>query len=195
LYKFAGYTVPMQLFAWTMLVVCWFAWGYPFIFRAPHKQKRESITVTGPTRIGLLLECIAIFMAFAFRNPPDSPPGLLRVLPAVLLGAASAVISWNAVVHLGKQFRIHAGLYADHELVRTGPYAIVRHPIYASMLAMFLGTGLTIALWKLFAVGVVLFVAGTEIRVRIEDGLLWSRFGDQFREYQRSVAAYIPWVR
>jgi len=60
---------------------------------------------------------------------------------------------------------------------------------------MFLGTGLTIALWKLFAVGVVLFVAGTEIRVRIEDGLLWSRFGDQFREYQRSVAAYIPWVR
>jgi len=185
----------MQLFAWTMLVVCWFAWGYPFIFRAPHKQKRESITVTGPTRIGLLLECIAIFMAFAFRNPPDSPPGLLRVLPAVLLGAASAVISWNAVVHLGKQFRIHAGLYADHELVRTGPYAIVRHPIYASLLAMLVSTLLVLTPWEWAILSVGLFLAGTEIRVRSEDGLLESRFGDDFREYRKRVRAYVPFIR
>jgi len=72
---------------------------------------------------------------------------------------------------------------------------VVRHPIYASMLSMLIATGLTIASWPLFAVGVAIFVIGTEIRVRIEDGLLRSRFGDQFRDYQGSVAAYVPWVR
>jgi len=185
----------MQSFAWTMLVVCWFAWGYPFIFRAPHKQERESITVTGPTRVGLLFEGIAIFMAFAFHLAAHSPPGLWRVLPAVLLGSAAAVTSWNAVAHLGKQFRVHAGLYEDHELVRTGPYAIVRHPIYASLLAMLLCTLLVVTPWEWAALPVALFIAGTEIRVRSEDKLLESRFGEEFRDYRKQVRAYVPFVR
>ena len=185
----------MQLFAWTTLVVCWFAWGYPFIFRAPHKQKRESITVTGPTRIGLLLECIAIFMAFAFRLPAHSPPGLWRVLPAVLLGALAGLTSWNAVTHLGKQFRLHAGLYVDHELVRTGPYAIVRHPIYASLLAMLVCSLLLLTPWEWASLSLAVFILGTEIRVRSEDGLLESRFGDDFRNYRKQVRAYVPFVR
>ena len=39
------------------------------------------------------------------------------------------------------------------------------------------------------------FVAGTEIRVRVEDALLLSHFGDEFREYQRTVSAYVPFIR
>ena len=88
-----------------------------------------------------------------------------------------------------------AGLNADHELVRTGPYRIVRHPIYASMLAMFLATGLTIARWPLFAIGAVLMLAGTEIRVRVEDSLLASHFGSKFDDFRRTVPAYIPFIR
>jgi protein-S-isoprenylcysteine O-methyltransferase Ste14 len=41
----------------------------------------------------------------------------------------------------------------------------------------------------------LLFAIGTEIRVRIEDRLLASRFGDQFLDYQRRVSAYIPFIR
>ena len=70
-------------------------------------------------------------MAFTFPLPPDSPSGLVaRVLPSLILGPIAVVLSWKSVTHLGKHFRVHAGLYEDHELVRTGPYAIVRHPIY-----------------------------------------------------------------
>lgn len=185
----------MQSFAWTMLVVCWFAWGYPFIFRAPHNQKRESITVIGPTRVGLLLEGVAIFAAFAFHFPAHTPPSLWRVAPAALLGVVAAWTSWTAVAHLGKQFRIHAGLYQDHELVRSGPYAIVRHPIYASLLSMLLCTVLVLTPWEWAVVPVGLFIAGTEIRIRSEDELLESRFGDEFREYRNEVRAYVPFVR
>ena len=185
----------MQLIAWTMLVVCWFAWGYPFIFRAPHYQKRGSITVTGPSRVGLLLEGIAIFIAFTVHLSALSPPAPWRVAAAAILGVTAAVTGWTAVTHLGKQFRIQAGLYEDHELVRTGPYAIVRHPIYASLLAMLLCTLLILTPWEWAPLSLALFVIGTEIRVRSEDRLLESRFGDDFRAYRRKVWAYIPFVR
>jgi protein-S-isoprenylcysteine O-methyltransferase Ste14 len=86
-------------------------------------------------------------------------------------------------------------LYEDHELVRTGPYAWVRHPIYASLLAMLLCTLLLLTPWQWSLAALVVFLAGTEIRVRTEDRLLASRFQDVFREYRKKVPAYVPFVR
>jgi protein-S-isoprenylcysteine O-methyltransferase Ste14 len=86
-------------------------------------------------------------------------------------------------------------LNADHELVRSGPYRIVRHPIYLSIFAVMLGAGLLISRPTWLAAALVLEIIGTEIRVRVEDALLASRFGDKFREYQRRVPAYIPLLR
>ncbi len=185
----------MHLVARIALVVFWFAWGYPFIFRAPHKQQRPSITAIGATRLGLLLECIAIWIAFATRLPADYPIPLARLVPAFVLGPIAAVLSWSSVRHLGKQFRIHAGLYHDHELVRSGPYAIVRHPIYSSLLAILLSTLLILTPWEWAAAAMVLFIIGTEIRVQTEDKLLASRFGDEFAAYRSKTPAYIPFVR
>lgn len=171
----------------------WLAWAYPFVFRAPHSQKRESVTVSGPTRLGVLLEAAGVLLAFV-RTPPA------RAHPAALLAAAGfsiigIILSWTAVAHLGKQFRIHAGLYADHELVRTGPYRIVRHPIYASVLAMLLATIVLLTPWLRALFALAVFLIGTEIRVRSEDRLLASRFGAQFADYRKRVPAYIPFVR
>jgi protein-S-isoprenylcysteine O-methyltransferase Ste14 len=185
----------MQIVAWIVLALSWFAWVYPFLFRAPHNQRRASITEIGATRLGLLLECAGISIALTFRLPPESPLGLARVLPALILGPMAAVLSWSSVTHLGKQFRIHAGLYEDHELVRTGPYALVRHPIYTSMLSMLLCTLLVLTPWTWAAVALVLFLVGTEIRVHTEDKLLESRFGEEARRYRRDVKAYLPFVR
>jgi len=104
-------------------------------------------------------------------------------------------MGWRAVAHLGRQFRIQAGLYDDHELVRTGPYGIVRHPIYSSLFGMLLGTMLLFSDLRWAPLPIALFIAGTEIRVRSEDALLASRFGADFENYRRSVPAYIPFVR
>jgi protein-S-isoprenylcysteine O-methyltransferase Ste14 len=185
----------MLLFSWIELLVWWCAWAYPFALRAPHRQKRASITVVGPTRLGLALECLAIAMALNIRLPADSPAGLPRIVASMIFGPLGAILAWTSVTHLGKQFRVHAGLYVDHELVRTGPYAVVRHPIYASLLAMLLCTLLLLTPWPWALVSLALFIAGTEIRVYTEDRLLESRFGQAFRDYRRSVPAYVPFVR
>jgi protein-S-isoprenylcysteine O-methyltransferase Ste14 len=104
-------------------------------------------------------------------------------------------LAWTSVTHLGKQFRVHAGLYHDHALVKTGPYAIVRHPIYASLLAALLCTLLLLTPWQWIAVSLALFIGGTEIRVRSEEQLLASRFEEEFEVYRKAVPAYIPFVR
>lgn len=180
--------------AWIELLGCWAVWWYPFLFRAPHVQKRPSITVAAPTRIGLLLETLAI--AIAFIPAPGTPRTSPLALGAVLVLAIVAnLLGWTAVPHLGKQFRVHAGLYQDHELVRTGPYAVVRHPIYASLLAMMLATIVLLASWPRTLISLAIFIVGTEIRVRCEDGLLASRFGAQFSEYRKKVPAYLPFLR
>ncbi|HUI55555.1 MAG TPA: isoprenylcysteine carboxylmethyltransferase family protein [Bryobacteraceae bacterium] len=185
----------MKPIPWLELLVWWFAWFFSFMFRAPHVQKRESITLTAPTLAGLFFEVGAIFLAATHRIPPGSALGMARVAASVVFGALAAVLSWTSVTHLGKQFRLRAGLYADHELVRTGPYAVVRHPIYASLLAILLCTIALLTPWQWGVISVAAFVVGTEIRVRAEDKLLESRFGEEFRAYRRRVRAYVPLVR
>jgi protein-S-isoprenylcysteine O-methyltransferase Ste14 len=187
--------MSVRLLPWVELLVWWSAWAYSFIFRAPHKQNRESITVATPTRIGLSLECLAILLAFLVRTPPSDPPGVWRTAASAICGAIAALLGWPAVTHLGRQFRFHAGLYHDHALVRTGPYGFVRHPIYASLLAMLLCTLFLLSPWQWLAVPVLLFLCGTEIRVHSEEKLLASRFGKEFEAYRKAVPAYIPFVR
>jgi protein-S-isoprenylcysteine O-methyltransferase Ste14 len=185
----------MLLVGLLVLALSWCVWAYPFIFNAPHNQKRPSITAIGPTRVGLFLESLAIFLAFAFHGPLDQPLARWRIAAAAACGVSGAILAWTAVRHLGRQFRVHAGLYEDHELVTSGPYAIVRHPIYTSLLAMLMCSLLILSEWQWSAICLTLFVAGTEIRVYTEDGLLASRFGKRFFEYRRRVRAYVPFVR
>ena len=179
--------------SWIELAACWIVWAYPFVFRAPHSQKRASVTVTGPTRLGILFEAVGIALAFPMPPIPRTHPA--AQLAALAFGIIGVALSWTAVTHLGRQFRVHAGLYVDHELVRTGPYALVRHPIYASLLAMLLAVIVLLCPWKRALLSLAVFATGTEIRVRTEDKLLASRFGAEFAEYQRRVSAYIPFVR
>ena len=118
-----------------------------------------------------------------------------KLVPALVFLIGAPILSWTGVAALGRHWRIDAGLNPDHQLVRSGPYSIVRHPIYASMLCMLLGTGLILTPWPLFVAAILIFLVGTEIRVRIEDGLLASQFGEDFTAYKHKVPAYIPSLR
>ena len=177
------------------LTIYWAAWLYPFVFRAPHNQKRASITVSGPTLAGLFFELLSVALALVLRLPAASPGGAARIVASCCAAVLAWIIAWTSVTHLGRQFRIRAGLYQDHQLIRTGPYAVVRHPIYASFLAILAATLLLNTPWQWTPLPLAAFLIGTELRVRSEDQLLESRFGEQFRQYQRSVRAYIPLVR
>jgi protein-S-isoprenylcysteine O-methyltransferase Ste14 len=177
------------------LYAIWVVWFWPYLFRAPKVQRRKSTTVRGPSLIGVTLEAAGIFIAWGFTPLAAPRTSAGAMLAALFFGATGIWLMWTAITHLGRQFRIQAGLYEDHELVRSGPYTVVRHPIYASLLALTLATGILMARWQWLPVGLALCIAGNEIRVRTEDRLLEERFGEEFREYRRKVRAYVPFVR
>ena len=104
--------------------------------------------------------------------------GVLTIVSRALLGR-----NWSATVQL-KQ---------DHELVVSGPYRFIRHPIYTGFLGLFLGNAVMVGDWRgLLAVAIV-FVSFWR-KLRLEEAWLALHFGDQYRAYQARTKALIPGV-
>jgi protein-S-isoprenylcysteine O-methyltransferase Ste14 len=179
-------------FALVILVAGFILWLLPFV-RAGWSQvtplKRDPRAMWG-----LALESVAYGLV-CFSGWSTTRVAGWRAGLSVLFLECAAMLSWSSTRSLGRFLRLQAAVEPDHELIRSGPYAIVRHPIYASMLCLFLGIGSMVAPPAWFAVGLAVFLAGTEIRVRVEDRLLEERFGEEFRRYCQSTAAYIPFLR
>ena len=112
----------------------------------------------------------------------------------VALAVASAWLVNAAARHLGKQWALAARLIEGHTLIQDGPYRFVRNPIYAGMLGLLLATGLAVTERIPLLLAMMLFIAGTYIRVRSEERLLRQAFGSEFEEYARKVPALIPGI-
>ena len=81
----------------------------------------------------------------------------------------------------------------QHELIRSGPYRVVRHPIYTGILLAMIGTFL--ASGKVRGLLAVLFVwIGWTIKSRIEEEFMMRTFGAQYEEYRQTTAALFPRV-
>jgi protein-S-isoprenylcysteine O-methyltransferase Ste14 len=179
------------------LVVAFFAWLLPFWLQQRRTQDKDpNARIDTRARWGLMLQMVG-FGAVYLHRPAIWAASVepWRVLLGVASGVAGMALAWGAVGHLGKQWRVDAGLNASHELVQTGSYRFVRHPIYSSMLWMLLMVIAWLGTLPGWPIGLACFLAGTEIRVRVEDALLRDRFGDRFTTWQKSLPAYIPFVR
>ena len=180
----------MRTYVFLILALAWLAWMAPFFLvkRGPGAQ-----TIDRRARWGIVLEGVGF--AIIWQKPLwIAQPGVWRLGFGVATLVLGPVLTWTSALTLGRQWRFDAGLNADHQLVQSGAYRIVRHPIYTSMLCMLLGTGLLLARVPLLIVAIAFFIAGTEIRVRIEDRLLAERFGPAFDAYRRRVHAYVPFL-
>jgi protein-S-isoprenylcysteine O-methyltransferase Ste14 len=185
----------MSVATLTLLCGAWLVWMSAFLRAFLRVKKSGSpVQVDRRARVGILLQAIGFFTVF-FGMHREPLAGPLRYTLAIVFFASGCALVHSAVGVLGRQWRVDAGLNADHKLVREGAYRLVRHPIYASMLCMLIGGGCLLAPWWRLPIAIALCIVGTEIRVRIEDGLLESRFGEQFRQYRRSVPAYLPGLR
>jgi protein-S-isoprenylcysteine O-methyltransferase Ste14 len=180
----------VPVYDYIILAVGFLVWVMPFFL-----LKRDKPVEAGDTdmraRWGIVLQMIAYAVVWQGRFWVRAPAGW-RVGLSILFFALAAIISWTAIRTLGKQWRLDARLNADHQLVQTGVYAIVRHPIYTSMIFFLLAQGVMVAPWPLLIVAMTLMLIGTEIRVRVEEKLLRGRFTTQLDAYRRRVGAYIP---
>jgi protein-S-isoprenylcysteine O-methyltransferase Ste14 len=179
----------MPAYVYFLIAAGSFLWCLPFVY--VRVKGKEPFQFDRRARWGVGLQCIAYSLLW---QGPFWTRSLewWRVAISMSLFLLGCLLSWTAARSLGRHFRVDAAVDSNQELVRSGPYRLVRHPIYTSMLCVLLGTGFLVAPIYLFAPAILVFLAGTEIRMRVEDRLLASRFGKQFREYQRNIPRLIP---
>lgn len=177
---------------WMVFVVVWLvAW---------FKTKRTQERINFGSR---LLYGVPVF-AGSYLIFSNNVSGWLqqRVIPknlgfealAVSLTAAGIAFAIWARFYLGENWSSVASIKVDHQLIRTGPYSWVRHPIYSGILLAMIGTALARREPRgLFAV--LLLWLGFWIKSRMEEGLMRKTFGEQYQEYSRSTGALIPRMR
>jgi protein-S-isoprenylcysteine O-methyltransferase Ste14 len=110
-----------------------------------------------------------------------------------LTAAAGLSFTVWARRHLAANWSADVTLKAGHELIISGPYSMVRHPIYTGLLLGFLGSALALGEWRgLLAVAVV----GLSLwrKLRVEEGAMRQLFGERYQDYAQRVAALIPFI-
>ncbi|HEV7745731.1 MAG TPA: isoprenylcysteine carboxylmethyltransferase family protein [Pyrinomonadaceae bacterium] len=181
-----------------VVLICWFVFAGVFLLRkkppSPPDRKREPGSL-----FGVALQGVSFGFVWGVRRTMFTPIVAGRELITVFTGVLAIVAAigsvWLvtlAVKTLGKEWSLTARLVEGHKLATSGPYALVRHPIYTGMLGMLLATGLSISHWAALLAALLVFFVGTTIRIRSEEKLLREAFGDQFEDYVRSVRAIVP---
>jgi len=184
---------------WNLIPGMWIAWCLYWVISARGTKRtvrRESwvsrISHVLPLIIGILLVALPHIPSalFATRILPRTFVTYWVGVTLTFLGLAFAV--W-ARRHIGSNWSGTVTVKENHALVRTGPYAWVRHPIYTGLLLAILGTavarGELRGVWAL-ALCTIAFVS----KLRIEERWMRQEFGEEYARYSASVPALIPFA-
>jgi protein-S-isoprenylcysteine O-methyltransferase Ste14 len=126
-------------------------------------------------------------------DEPFLPASTLTALAGLALTVLGIAGAFWARFHLGRNWSSDPSVKQGHELIETGPYGVVRHPIYSGMLLAFLGTAIAhVELRGLVAVAVGL--TAFFLKARVEERLMIGEFGAAYRDYMRRVKMLIPSV-
>lgn len=177
---------------WILFVCFWVVTALRTKPTAERQPRKTALSYSIPTFLGAWL-----------LVKGNSDPGALgdRVLPhaAIVLAAGLALtvaglgLALWARVTLGGNWSGRVTFKQDHQLVRHGPYAHVRHPIYSALLLMFLGSVLAIGtLGALLGIPLVTF--GIWLKLRQEEALMSRHFPLEYGSYRSQVSALIPGI-
>lgn len=138
------------------------------IFAASRIARRTSFLLLGSVSLHLLIGGIVIFLGTTFRL-------------------------WS-IVTLGRFFRSTVMIQERHEVITKGPYRYLRHPSYSGLLLNTLGVGIGLGNWLGILVLMPLAFAGIYQRIRVEEQVLSSALGEQYRTYMEHTKRLFPFV-
>jgi protein-S-isoprenylcysteine O-methyltransferase Ste14 len=177
-------------FPWLVFLVYWLVSG----LKTRSDVKQESFV----SRYGVMLLVVSgyvlIFSEWApigiLEHPivPRSIEGTFIGVALTWLGIALAI--W-ARYHLGQYWSARVTIKEGHELIRTGPYARLRHPIYSGILLATIGSALVIDKWRCL-IGILLVLTAFSLKAQKEESMLAQQFGDAFAEHRRHTGFLIP---
>jgi protein-S-isoprenylcysteine O-methyltransferase Ste14 len=175
-----------------VFAVGWAAfWAYWLL--AAFSMKRGRVPWGRELRIRVLIAVVVLVLLRlgVFRNHAVNHDPWLAGIGLVLFGAGLAVAIW-ARVHLGRNWGTPMTQKVEPELVTSGPYRLVRHPIYTGILVAGVGTAIALSWYWLVAVGLagVYFIYSATV----EESYLTQQFPDAYPAYRESSKMLVPFV-
>ena len=173
------------------------------VIRLPYAQRTQANTITDKRAVSveqLLLALVTIggtllplvhlatgLLGFADYSLPDW---------AVIVGAAILVpaywLFWRSHADLGRNWSVTTELRAEHDLVTSGVYERIRHPMYAAIWLIFLVQPLLVPNWIAGLSGPLAFAVMYFIRVPYEEAMMRERFGEAYDAYCRRSGRLCP---
>jgi protein-S-isoprenylcysteine O-methyltransferase Ste14 len=172
------------------VTVIWLVfWIYWLASAASAKPGTRSVRARPP---GFLIAVVAIVALHLFPTGGLAVSSTaLQVVGSILLVAGLGLAVW-ARVHLGRNWGMPMTRKDEPELVTSGPYRFVRHPIYSGILLAILGTSLATNLYWLLAFAVL--GAYFTYSAKVEEGLMVSAFPGTYPGYIARTKMLIPFV-
>jgi protein-S-isoprenylcysteine O-methyltransferase Ste14 len=182
-----------------LLALIWLAWVVSWVVASVWSGRTKTHVPTLDSwvyRLPILLGAILLspWTAGALGEKPLYDLGNIGtyVLAVVLLLGIS--FTWWARIHLGRYWSNAITHKEDHRIVDTGPYGLVRHPIYTGLILAILATGLAVATWTSL-LGALLISFGEWQKARMEEGFLTAELGpEMYGPYCRRVPMIVPFL-
>jgi protein-S-isoprenylcysteine O-methyltransferase Ste14 len=179
----------LVILSWAVFVTYWIAGSLKTRANA-EKEPFLSRSIT------LLMEFAGYLLVFAPINF-----GVLRfhviprTIPSALLGVACTwagigIAIW-ARYHLAEYWSARITIKEGHQLIRTGPYTHLRHPIYTGLILATLGSAIVIDQWRC-VLGVCLVTVGYCFKAKREEAMLEKQFGEAFQEHRKHTGFLCP---
>ena len=185
---------PLIKWVWTAWALYWLAAAIGTKKTQRRASPRSRLAHLLPLLVGGLLIGLPGLpwdAALGMRLWP--PSDLLYGVGFTLLIAGLAFAVW-ARVHLGRNWSGMVTVKEGHELIRTGPYGYVRHPIYTGILTGAVGTAICSDTLGA-ALGVVIIAIALGRKLRIEEALMRETFPGQYQKYCAEVPALVPFTK
>jgi protein-S-isoprenylcysteine O-methyltransferase Ste14 len=178
----------------------WAAWMIYWGLASRGVKPAERREPLGSRLLHVIPLVVAVVLLWANRVPvallnerlyPWSPWGFW--LAALVTAAGLGFTVW-ARLHIGRNWSGIVTVKRGHELVTTGPYSLVRHPIYTGLLLAFVGSAMARGEWRGVLAVAIAWVALWR-KLRLEERWMLESFSEQYTAYRQRVPALIPFTR
>jgi protein-S-isoprenylcysteine O-methyltransferase Ste14 len=181
------------------VLAAWIVFVPLMLWARRHLKKEATNTRDYASLAGIALQGLGFAIVWSWRSGrriPLMPESYLAqwtiAITAVVLAFGSVLLCIAAIRTLGKQWSLVAGVIDNHALITSGPYAIVRHPIYLALMGLMIATGIAFGAPLGIGAAVCVYVLGTVLRISVEERLLKAKLGESYQRYTQKVPAFLP---
>ena len=175
---------------WIVLTV---VWAIGALQASPSVRRQSAGSRVAYTLLLIIASLLMWRRPFGLAGARFVPRTELVGWIGVGVATAGIAVAIAARVFLGRNWSGTVTVKKDHELIRRGPYAVVRHPIYSGILLGLMGTAIVVGEARELA-GVALFAVAFRMKSLTEEQFMEEEFGGEYREYKQRVRALIPLI-